>query len=54
MEKNIKLGKRIAWLRKIKKMEQKHAAAAIGINYGTYQRYEYGYPPSRKNMQLIL
>jgi|GEM_PF-3555670 transcriptional regulator with XRE-family HTH domain len=53
-QKDIGLGKRIAWLRKNRGLEQKEAAEQIGILYGTYQLYEYGNHPSRKNIELIL
>jgi transcriptional regulator with XRE-family HTH domain len=52
--KDIELGKRIAGLRTGRNLEQKAAAAAIGIKYGTYQHYEYGNVPSRKFLSLIL
>ena len=54
MDKDIELGKRIAWLRVNRGLEQTAAAEGMGIVYGTYQRYEYGYPPSRKNIEAIL
>ena len=52
--KDIELGKRIAWLRTNRGMEQKAAAEAIGILYTTYQKYEYGNFPSRRNLDKIL
>jgi transcriptional regulator with XRE-family HTH domain len=54
MQKDPKLGKRIAWLRINFGMEQKEAADKIGIIYGTYQPYEYGKHPSRRKMEQIL
>ena len=54
MKKDLELGKRIAWLRKNRHMEQAEAAKKIGIGYHTYQPYEYGNHPSRKNLELIL
>ncbi len=54
MEKDLELGKRIAWLRRNGSLEQQQAAEAIGISYHTYQPYEYGRHPSRKNLELIL
>lgn len=54
MDKDLDLGNRIAWLRKDRGLEQKEAASAIGINYGTYQHYEYGNHPSRKLLSFIL
>lgn len=53
-ELNLDLGKRIASLRKSRDMEQKEVAEALGLAYHTYQHYEYGYHPSRKNIELIL
>lgn len=52
--KDIELGKRIAWLRTDRGLEQKVAAAAIGIRYTTYQKYEYGNFPNRENQNKIL
>lgn len=54
MSKDFKLGKRIAWLRTNRGLEQKPAAEALGILYTTYQKYEYGNFPSRKNIDRIL
>ncbi|HPN08362.1 MAG TPA: helix-turn-helix domain-containing protein [Syntrophales bacterium] len=54
MGKDFELGKRIAWLRTNRGMEQKAAAEALGIAYFTYQHYEYGNHPSRKNIDHIL
>lgn len=54
MDKDYKLGKRIAWLRENYGLEQKEAADKIGIAYSTCQQYEYGNPPSRKNINKIL
>lgn len=54
MDKDLKLGERIAWLRKNRNLEQNKAAQAIGIKFHTYQPYEYGKHPSRKNLELIL
>lgn len=54
MSKDIELGKRIAWLRTNDGLEQKAAAEAIGLLYTTYQKYEYGNCPSRKNLEKLL
>lgn len=54
MGKDLELGKRIAWLRTNKGLEQKEIAKAIDIIYGTYQLYEYGNHPNRKNIDKIL
>jgi phage repressor protein C with HTH and peptisase S24 domain len=52
--KDIDLGKRIALLRNNKGLEQTQVAIETGIKFGTYQRYEYGYHPSRKNINILL
>ena len=54
MGKDLELGKRIAWLRTDRGFEQTQAASEINIKFGTYQRYEYGYVPSRKNVDKLL
>ena len=50
----IELKDRITWLRKNKMLEQKEAAIEIGIVYETYQKYEYGNHPNRKNIDKIV
>lgn len=47
------LGSRLKQLRKEKKLTKAEAAAAIGIKYGTYQRYEYGGNPSKRNIDKL-
>ncbi|MCX5825334.1 MAG: helix-turn-helix transcriptional regulator [Deltaproteobacteria bacterium] len=54
MAKDIEFGKRIAWLRINRGLEQKPAAVAMGILYGTYQPYEYGKRPSWRKIEQIL
>jgi len=54
MAKDIELGKRIAWLRTNRGLEQKAAAEAMGVVYGTYQPYEYGKRPSWRKIEQIL
>jgi len=54
MSKDLELGKRIAWLRTNRGLEQTQIAAEMGFVYGTYQKYEYGYAPSRRNIDTIL
>ena len=54
MGKNIELGKRIAWLRTGRGLEQKAAAEAMGIRDTTYQKYEYGNVPSWRKIDQIL
>lgn len=50
----MNLAERLKWLRKKHGFASKAvAAAAIGIKYGTYQRYEYGATPSRKKFGEI-
>lgn len=54
MNKDLELGKRIAWLRKYRNLKQIEVAKVLGIAYQSYQAYEYGSHPSRKNLELIL
>jgi len=54
MIKDKELSRRIAALRKEKRLSLKEAASAIGIKYPTYTKYEYGNYPSRKNLDKIL
>jgi phage repressor protein C with HTH and peptisase S24 domain len=50
----MNLAERLKWLRKKHGLASKKvAAAAMGIKYGTYQRYEYGATPSRKKFEEI-
>jgi len=50
----MELSDRLKWLRKRVGLSSKSAAAeALNIKYGTYQRYEYGGQPSRKNYKII-
>jgi transcriptional regulator with XRE-family HTH domain len=50
----MELSGRLKWLRKRFGLSSKSAAAeALNIKYGTYQRYEYGGQPSRKNYKII-
>lgn len=41
-------------MRKLRGLNQEEAAIAIDIKYGTYQKYEYGAYPSRKNIEKII
>lgn len=54
MSKDLNLGKRIAWLRTNRGLEQAEVAKAMGFVYGSYQKYEYGYPPNRRNLEAII
>ncbi|MEN6423012.1 MAG: S24 family peptidase [Smithella sp.] len=54
MEKDLQLATRIIELRKLRGLNQEEAAGAIDIKYGTYQKYEYGAYPSRKNIEKIV
>lgn len=48
------LSERLKYLRKRHDLRSKSvAAAAIGIKYGTYQRYEFGAVPNRNNYRII-
>jgi len=50
----MNLIERLKWLRKNKGISSKSAAAAaMGIKYGTYQRYEYGGSPNRVKFKQI-
>lgn len=53
MKRNNEFSKRIKWLRKKKEYKQTEVAHMLGISYGTYQRYEYGYLPKRSNYEKI-
>ncbi len=48
------LGDRISWLRADRGLKQTEAAHDIGVAIGTYQLFEYGNHPSRKNIERIL
>jgi len=48
------LSSRLKYLRKHKELTKAEAASAIGIKYGTYQRYEYGGNPSKRNIDKIV
>lgn len=55
MDENKELSKRLKALRTWYGFSnKKDAASAIGIKFGTYQRYEYGGYPSRKNIDKIV
>jgi len=54
MGKDLELGKRIAWLRTNRGLEQKAVASLTGIPYSTYQAYEYGNRLSWKNGERLL
>jgi transcriptional regulator with XRE-family HTH domain len=45
---------RIRYLRKKVGLSQDEVAAKIGLNFGTYQKWEYGQRPSYKNLQKII
>jgi transcriptional regulator with XRE-family HTH domain len=48
------LAERLKWLRKKRGFPSKvKAAEAIGIKYGTYQRWEYGHNPNRGNIEIL-
>jgi len=53
-DKDKDLGDRISWLRADRGLKQTEVAHDIGVAIGTYQLFEYGNHPSRKNIERII
>ena len=48
------ISERIRYLRESKGLAQKAVSEALGISFSTYQKYEYGQFPSRRNLNKLV